>query len=321
MRRGQVLGLALLLSACIGLHPASPAAVAKGHAVGVAAAALFHPGAQDALFVGAGDIARCSELAYAQRTGAMIEDLLRKFPDAQAFTLGDNAYEDGTAEQFRSCYQPAWGSFNARTAPSPGNHEYHKGSQAQAYFEYFDYYRAHPEARQGYYSFDLKGWHILSLNSDIPMDDGSPQVTWLEADLSRNPKKCVLAYWHHPRFSSGEHGQEPSDPGRRTGRLWEVLVRHGADVILNGHDHDYERFAPMDADGRPSSHGVREFVVGTGGAHLYPAIRFHPQSQVRDNRHHGVIVFTLHPDSYEWVFLGTDGKIHDRSDRPVSCGG
>jgi hypothetical protein len=309
--RGQVLGISLLLSACIGLHPASPAAVAKGHAAGTAAAARFHPGPQDALFVGAGDIARCAELAYAQMTGAMIEDILRKFPDAQAFTLGDNAYENGTAQQFQSCYGRAWGSFNARTAPSPGNHEYHT-PDAAPYFEYFDYYRAHPEARRGYYSFELKGWHIVSLNSNVEMGAGSPQVTWLEADLARNPKKCVLAYWHHPRFSSGVHGHQSDDLGRRTDQLWAALARHGADVVLNGHDHHYERFAPID--------GIRELVVGTGGAHLYPVVRPQPHSEVRDNGHHGVIVFTLHPDSYEWSFLGTDGVVHDHSTAPVSCG-
>lgn len=284
-----------------------------------ASADWIEPGSEDALFVGAGDIARCRQRANAQATGNLIRALLGRFPETRVFTAGDNAYENGTAGNFANCYEPAWGSFNDRTMPSPGNHDYHSAG-AGPYFDYFDHYRKDRAAKsRGFYSFDLRGWHVVSLNSNIPMKPGSPQVAWLETDLRSTKKKCVLALWHHPLFSSGWHGGQSGDPGRLSGPLWEVLERHGADVIVNGHDHHYERFAPQDHTGKAASDGLREFVIGTGGAELRKLKTARANSEHRDDRRHGVLLLTLRPDSYAWVFLGTDGSIHDRSATPVPC--
>lgn len=277
------------------------------------------PGPDDALFVGAGDIARCGEHANAHATGDLIRALLGVYPETWVFTAGDNAYENGTASNFADCYEPAWGSFNDRTRPSPGNHDYHS-SGAGPYFDYFDHYRKDPAAKsRGFYSFDLRGWHVVSLNSNVSMKAGLPQVAWLEADLRSTNKRCILAFWHHPLFSSGWHGGQSGDPGRLTGPLWEVLARHKADVIVNGHDHHYERFAPQDHTGKASPDGIREIVIGTGGAELRKLKAARTNSEYRDDRHHGVLVLTLRPDSYAWAFLGIDGSIHDRSATPVPC--
>jgi len=278
-----------------------------------------NPGAGDALFLGAGDIARCSEIEGAMATGNLIRALLGKYPEAKVFTAGDNAYERGTTANFKDCYEPAWGSFNDRTAPSPGNHDYYT-RDARPYFDYFDHYRSDPGAKaRGYYSFNLRDWHIVSLNSDLPMDAASPQATWLESDLRTSGQPCILAIWHHPLFSSGdEHGADPRDPGRFTDDLWKTLERHHADVILNGHDHDYERFAPQDHTGTAAPGGIRQFVVGTGGAEIRGFGPVRTNSEDRELRH-GILVLTLGPSAYTWAFLGTDGTAYDHSAGPVAC--
>lgn len=250
--------------------------------------------------VAAGDIARCGrQLANARATASIVQ----QFPSATALTIGDNAYEAGRPEEFANCYDPTWGAFKARTHPSPGNHEYYSSKTAIGYFGYFHV----PE----YYSFEIGGWHLVSLDSMIDMTAGSPQVAWLEKDLNANRKPCILAYWHHPRFSSGVHGVQRHDPGRETAVLWHVLATHHAALIVNGHDHDYERFAPRD--------GIREIVVGTGGGDLRPFIRRLHGSEARDDHHYGVLLLTLHPMSYDWSFIGTDGVIHDQSISAVPC--
>lgn len=281
---------------------------------------IVNPGEGDALFLGAGDIARCSQIENAKATGNLIRALLGKYPAAKVFTTGDNAYRSGTTKEFNDCYEPAWGSFNDQTMPSPGNHDY-LTSGAKPYFRYFDYYKHDPAAAtRGYYSFDLKDWHIVSLNSNIPMEAGSSQVKWLDEDLKANKKQCILAFWHHPLFSNGdEHGAEAHDPGRFTVDLWKTLERYDADVILNGHDHDYERFAPQDHRGVPSPDGIRQFVVGTGGAEVRGFLSLRP-SEHQELRH-GILVLTLGPTSYQWAFLGTDGKAYDRSSGPIGCHG
>jgi acid phosphatase type 7 len=307
---------ATLLSACTGGGP-SPRTV--GLAADLVTDDAVNPGPDDALFLGAGDIARCSQLQNAIATGDLIRALIGKHPDAKVFTAGDNAYEDGTTTEFASCYEPAWGSFNDRTAPAPGNHDYHTPG-AIPYFDYFELYRVDPVAKsRGYYSFDLKGWHIVSLNSNVPMDAGSSQVAWLDNDLASTQKRCILAFWHHPLFSSGRHGSQPNDPGRLTGDLWRTLEKYEADVIVNGHDHDYERFAPQDHTGAASASGIREFVVGTGGAELRRFSTVQPNSDHRDDRRHGILVLTLGPNHYTWAFLGTDGKAYDRSTGVLEC--
>ena len=254
----------------------------------------------DALVIGAGDIARCGDqLTNARATAAIVQE----FPAATVITIGDNAYERGRPEEFANCYDPTWGAFKSRTRPSPGNHEYYSNDFAAGYFAYFKV--------SEYYSFDLGNWHLVSLDSMIDMSASSDQVAWLRSDLAANSKPCILAYWHHPRFSSGIHGLQRNDPGRRTAVLWTVLAEHHATLILNGHDHDYERFTPR--------HGIREIVAGTGGGELRPFVRRLGGSEARDDSHYGVLLLTLHPNSYEWHFIGTDAVIYDRSDAPAEC--
>lgn|SRR5215210_243330 len=315
MKPPLLLAIFVLLSACTS---GDPPFVSTETGIEISSD-WMQPGPQDALLVGAGDIARCDRRGNARATGDLIRALLGTFPEVRVFTAGDNAYQDGTAIQFASCYEPAWGSFNDRTMPAPGNHDYHSRG-ARPYFDYFDHYRKDPPAKsRGFYSFDLRDWHVVSLNSDVAMDAASPQVAWLEADLRSTKKKCILAVWHHPLFSSGWHGTQSGDPGRLTGVLWKTLERHRADVIINGHDHDYERFAPQDHSGKASGEGIREFVVGTGGAELRKLKTHKANSEHRDDGRLGVLLMTLRPDSYAWAFLGTDGDVHDRSDTPVPC--
>jgi hypothetical protein len=200
--------------------------------------------ANDPVFVGAGDIAACGSDG-AEATARLLDQI-----EGTVFTLGDNAYESGTAEQFRDCYDPTWGRHKARTRPSPGNHDYVTPGAA-AYYDYFGE-SAGPE-RRGYYSFELGAWHIVSLNSEIDAGPDSAQAQWLATDLAAHPVACTLAYWHKPIFSSGSvHG---NDPHMRP--IWNILARAGADVVLSGHDHIYERTKPLQ--------GVQYFVTGGGG--------------------------------------------------------
>lgn len=248
-----------------------------------------------AVLVGAGDIADC---------GSSGDDATAALLDAIAgtvFTAGDNAYGDGTASEFVECYDPTWGRHKARTRPSPGNHDYDTDGAA-AYYAYFGT-RAGPEGR-GYYSYDLGDWHIISLNSNIDMHAGSPEEQWLRADLSATTKRCVLAYWHHPRFSSSSaHGnQEQTQP------LWQALYDHAAEIVIAGHDHTYERFAPQTPAGAADpDRGIRQFVVGTGGKDHYDFGPPLPNSEARDNTSYGVLKITLYPGSYSWAFIPAAG--------------
>ena len=255
--------------------------------------------ANDPVMVGAGDIADC----FGQGDEATAK-LLGSIPGT-VYTTGDNAYESGTPEEFADCYGPTWGRYKARTRPSPGNHEYYT-ADAAGYFGYFDSAAGDPS--KGYYSYDLGEWHIISLNGSCGEVGGcgaaSPMVSWLEKDLAANPKKCTLAYWHQPLFSSGWHGDVPEM--RPT---WDALYAANADVVLNGHDHDYERFTPQKPDGTPDrGRGIREFVVGTGGRELRPFGNIEPNSQVRNADTYGVLKLTLHPTGYDWRFVPVVGK-------------
>jgi hypothetical protein len=246
--------------------------------------------AADPVLIAAGDIAACGA------DGAELTARLLDRIEGTVLTLGDNAYDSGSAEQFRDCYDPTWGRHKARTRPSPGNHDYATPGAA-GYFDYFGE-NAGPD-RRGYYSFDLGAWHIVSLNSEIAAGPESAQAQWLAEDLATHPTTCTLAYWHKPLFSSGSvHGD---DPHMRA--IWQILARAGADVILNGHDHIYERFAPQTADGAADPQGMREFVVGVGGAELYGLRAIQPNSEVRATRLFGVLKLTLHAAGYDWEFV------------------
>jgi len=253
------------------------------------------PGAgPPAILVGAGDIADCGP-------GAAMTARLLDAVGGTIFTAGDNAYPSGSPAEFAACFAPTWGRHLERTRPSPGNHEYLTAGAA-GYFEYFGD-RAGPAGR-GYYSFDLGAWHIVSLNSNVSVAAGSEQDRWLAADLAASPRRCVLAFWHHPRFSSGSHGSDASLTD-----LWRTLYDARADLVVNGHDHTYERFAPQTPSGAPdATRGIREFVVGTGGAEsLYPFVRIEPNSEVRYNGGWGVLKLSLDETGYAWTFIPAEG--------------
>ena len=251
------------------------------------------------VLVGAGDIARCS--GDGDEATAKLLDAI----PGTVFTTGDNVYEEATTEQFGKCYARSWGRYKARTKPSTGNHEYYTAGAA-GYFGYFGEAAGAPS--KGYYSYDRGSWHVVVLNSNCKEVGGcygaSPQGRWLRDDLAANPNRCTLAYFHHPLFSSGKHGNVA-----KMGPAWDALYAANADVVVNGHDHHYERFAPQRPDGtRDEKRGIREFVVGTGGASHSRLGATKPNSQVRNADTFGVLKLTLKAESYSWKFVPVAGK-------------
>lgn len=250
----------------------------------------------DPVLVGAGDIADCSSDG-----DEATANLLDEIPGI-VFTTGDNAYPNGTASNFLDCYEPSWGRHKARTYPSAGNHDY-RTEGADGFYDYFGSVAGDPD--KGYYSYDLGTWHIIVLNSNIPVEKGSPQEQWLREDLATHPVACTLAYWHHPRFSSGNHhGSNTKVQG-----FWQDLYDYGADVVLGGHEHNYERFALQDPQGFADPlRGIRQFVIGSGGRSHYGFGSPIANSEVRNDDTYGVLKLTLHPDSYSWEFVPEAGK-------------
>jgi hypothetical protein len=264
-----------------------------------AAPAAAQRAPQAVKLLAAGDIASCDSSGDEQTA-----NLLDRLPGTIA-VLGDLAYPDGTLEEFEECYDPTWGRHKARTRPVPGNHEY-ETDDAEGYYDYFGAAAGDPS--RGYYSYKLGSWLVLALNSNCSDVGGcgrtSPQGRWLAEELAANPTTCTLAYWHHPRFSSSEnHGSSTL-----TRDLWAVLMEHGADLVLQGHDHNYERFGPQDADGNPTPLGIRSFVVGTGGRSHYGFDDPEANSEVRNGTTYGVLELTLHPVSYDWRFVPVTGQ-------------
>lgn len=228
-------------------------------------------------------------------------------------TLGDNQYPSGSEEDFRRSYLESWGRVLATTRPSPGNHDYGT-KDAAGYFATFGIAAGDPA--NGYYSFDLGGWHLVSLNSNcdsVPCGPGSEQERWLRADLAAAGTRCVLAYWHHPRFSSGStHGSD-----KRTDGLYRALRGAGADLVLTGHEHHYERFGPTGPDGGADAAGPRLFVVGTGGASHYGFGDPLPTSEVRISGVFGILELNLRPRGYDWRFRPVAG--HDLDAGSGTC--
>jgi hypothetical protein len=253
--------------------------------------------AADVAFIGAGDVAGCAPDFQDEATAAIVDH----YPTAAVYTVGDNAYPDGSAADFSLCYQPTWGRFKERTNPAPGNHDYHV-AKAAAYFGYFGA-RAGPSER-GYYSYDLGTWHIISLDSEIDASSTSAQAIWLEQDLASHPATCTLAYWHKPLFTSG--AVHPPEAAMRP--LFTILFDAGAEMVISGHNHQYERFAPQRPDGTADGvAGMRYFVAGTGGAGLYDFATAQPNSEVR-YKGHGVLKLTLGAGRYGWQFLPVEGS-------------
>ncbi len=245
-------------------------------------------GAGATVLLAVGDIGSCD--------GTHDEDvasLAARLPGTIAL-LGDLAYPNGSASNYADCFDPAWGPMLPRIRPAPGNHDY-QTTDASGYFSEFGAAAGTPG--EGWYSYQLGAWHVVVLNSNCEFvggcDEGSPQLAWLEADLQAHPSTCTLAYWHHARFSSGRHGDDP-----RTEALWSTLAGAGADLLLVGHDHDYERIGPIDS--------MRSFVVGTGGRSLYefPGLPG-PRTLLRANDSYGLLMLTLQQGAFEWRFVST----------------
>jgi acid phosphatase type 7 len=264
------------------------------------------------LVAGAGDIA-CDPAnpAFAGGSGTATEcrqlatsDLLVQGGYDRVLMLGDAQYENGTFTAFQQSFHPSWGRVKSITSPVVGNHEYHTPGAA-GYFQYFG--SAAGDPTQGYYSFDLGSWHVIALNTNCAEVDcatGSRQERWLRADLAAHPAQCTLALSHHPRYSSGAHGDNPV-----IGPLYAALYEAGADVLLSGHDHDYERLAPSNpSDGGDTARGIRQFVVGTGGAHLRPFATIDSDSEIRSSTAFGVLELTLRDGAYDWRFVPEAGQ-------------
>lgn len=299
--------------------------------------------ANDPIFIGAGDIGQCPRNTggkylpsgtKAEATAKLVATLLPPEPEmGVVFVAGDNAYNEGTTKQYKECYDPTWGRFKDRTRPVPGNHEFlEKERHGIDYYTYFG--ERAGKTFEGYYSYDLGEWHIIALNSELrDTPDFKPmrkQQNWLREDLANNQRKCTLAYWHRPVFSSGHHGTQTQTPGvdPRMLRVWRILDEAGVDVVVNGHDHNYERFNPQDANRNPDPNGMVEFVVGTGGRNLdrddEVPVHQRRNSAVFNRFTWGILKLTLHPDSYDFEFIPVASKdnqpmFREKSNSPVRC--
>ncbi len=283
------------------LHPIRLIAIA---AIGITAACgddsdgPAGTGGQAVVLVGAGDIARCGSDATAA-TAALLDDI-----PGVVFTTGDNAADDGSLASYEQCYDPTWGRHKSRTRPAPGNHDYSVPGAA-GYFQYFGDVAGDPP--KGYYSYDVGDWHIVVLNSvndEVDTSRGSEQEQWLRADLAATDKECVLAYWHHPRFYS--HASWTKNFAVMP--FWQALYEAGAEIVVNGHFHLYERYAPQDPDGGLDvENGIRQFTVGTGGHWLYDEQPAAPNIEARNNDTYGVLKLTLERGGYAWEFIPAAG--------------
>jgi hypothetical protein len=270
---------------------------------------------QEYVLVGAGDIAGCSSLAGAEATAKLIEQI-----PGTVFAAGDLAYDRGTAEEFSKCYDATWGKFKDRTRPAPGNHEYAAAEGAA----YFAYWGARAGAgRSGYYSYDLGNWHIVALNTNCGAPGvggcgaGSAQERWLKQDLAAHARSCIVAYGHHALYSSGLFKRHAIHPELRD--LWRDLYAAHADLVLAGHEHSYERFAPQDPDGHADpQNGIREIVVGTGGRSHDPLGLALPNSEKQNADTFGVLKLTLSAAKYRWEFIPVNGEAgyHDSGEGP-----
>ncbi len=280
--------------------------------------------AAEHVILAAGDIADCDDNLDEETAGLLAGLLSLEDTNATVVTLGDLAYSSGTAEEFAECYDPTWGQYKERTIPVVGNHEY-ETSDAEAYFEYFGAAAGDPE--KGYHSLDIGSWHVIVLNSNCEeiggCETGSPQESWLRQDLDASGAACTLALWHEPRYSSGYHGSDDD-----LDAFWDDLHSAGAELVLNGHDHNYERFEPQgpSAEADPD-HGLTEIVVGTGGTELRDMDEPIANSAVRNSDTHGVLELTLADSSARWRFWPVPGEsftdtgsltCHGKPDSPSS---
>lgn len=288
------------LAAMLACRAAAPPAA-------IPAAAL--PPVDAAVLVGAGDVADCGS-SDDERTAGLVRALLAERPQARVFVAGDNAYPTGSLDEYQRCYLPSWGAFRDRTIAAAGNHDW-LTKDAAGFRQTFCVGAGEPLYRGD----DVGSWRVLAVDSDCGAEGaceaGSAQLAWLADELSRNQQRCTLVIAHHPRFSSGHHGASPSHQP-----LWEAMVAGGADVVINGHDHHYERIAPLDASGAPSTRGLRTFIAGTGGRMPYELRDPVAGSEARLAGRAGVLVLTLEPGHLRYAFVTVDGEIGDQGDAP-----
>jgi 3',5'-cyclic AMP phosphodiesterase CpdA len=302
--RGIAVATCLVAWACGGASPTAPAAPASSVPESPAApipapAPPDRVPVPDATLVGAGDIVKCNA-QEAELTARLLDRIA-----GTVVSLGDNVYPNSTAELLARCYTPTWGRHLSRTLAVPGNHDWELSAGAP-FFSYIG--AAAGPAGRGYFSTTLGAWHVVVLNSNVAASPGSAQYEWLKADLADSPAACTIAMWHHPLYSSGTNGNSS-----QMRDAWRLLYNAGAELVLNGHDHDYERFAPQDADGHADTRGIREFVVGTGGASLYDRTSPKPNAEAWDNRTFGVLQLTLKATGYDWRFVPIDGQSYTDS--------
>jgi len=249
-------------------------------------------------------------------------DLVAQIAPKAVLALGDIQYVHGTPSNYAASYDPTWGRFKNITYPVLGNHEGGEGGTNTAYFNYFGQNAG--DRAKGYYSLDIEDWHVVALNSNCGAyrfngsydgcREGSAQEQWLKADLAAHPAQCVLAYFHVPRFSSGSDHHSDAGSDAALGPIWQDLYAAGVDIILNGHSHEYERFAPLDPAGRvDEARGIREFIVGTGGDDHHKPAGPVVGSEVRNSDSFGVLKLVLRSDSYDWQFVndGSPGSINN----------
>jgi len=279
---GRLVSLLALTGACLALF--EPLGLAQSADTGVGGPTIL---------IGAGDVASCHSRGD-ERTARLLDHIT-----GTIFTLGDNAYPAGSRLDFAECFAPSWGRHKDRIRPAAGNHDY--GDGGAGYHDYFGD-AAGPRGK-GYYRYEAGDWDVLVLNSTLEDDAFAEQLEWLADELDLARHDCTLAYWHHPLFSSGQHHRHED-----VRKLWRLLYAHGAELVLNGHDHDYERFPPLDPDGRPDPARLREFVVGTGGGGEERELGSQaPYSEVRAPHAEGLLRLDLDRHGYRWRFIPADG--------------
>lgn len=298
-----VTGLALLASSC-GYGPA-PSNVASTPNATATATGI---GPLTARLAAAGDVACATATSTPGCRAKDTAALVKRLNPQRVLVLGDLAYDNGSSSEFSEGYAPTWGAFKSKSFPVPGNHEYNT-ADAQPYKDWWGSLAT--PAGTTWHSLKVGGWLVLGLDSNCDQaavggcGPTSAQGRWLTAQL-KNAPRCVLAIWHHPRRSSGPHGDNAS-----VAPLWQQLANAHADLVLEGHDHDFERFAPADANANPAKSGMVGMVVGTGGKQLYPIVSKAPGSLVRIQGVNGVLAVDLHQRGWAWRFTGTDGKVRD----------
>ncbi|MFL5909820.1 MAG: metallophosphoesterase family protein, partial [Gaiellaceae bacterium] len=273
----------------------------------------------DPTLAAAGDIACGADSTSASCKAGATSDLILGLNPTAVLPLGDVQYEKGQYDNFLHFYDPTWGRLRAITHPAVGNHEYGTPN-ASGYFDYFDGV-GRPTGQagdrgKGYYAFDLGAWRLYALNSNCTRPEapgcgeGSAQLNWLKADLAAHPRRCSLAFMHHPMFTSDTREFDTPAFRDKLRPLWQAFYDHGGDVVLVGHSHFYERYAPQDPQGNPDpTHGIRQFIVGTGGRNVYePGTPLERNSEVHDGKTFGVIDMTLHGSGYDWRFVPVPGK-------------